>query len=108
MESWHPTHLLPHRGHVCSDAGQLLPATNLHTKRKIGNRMESWPTRLKVGTENGKLATKWKVGVPRPTHLLLRGSYAALSRVLIEALWQLMHKAKREDMLGEDLCTLAF
>ena len=107
--------LLPHGGHVGSDAGQLLPATNLQTKRKIGNRMESWHTKWKVGTQSGRLAHKvenWQhngtLGITHPTHLLLRGSYAALSRGLNEALGQLKHKAKGEDMLGEDLCTVAF
>jgi hypothetical protein len=41
--------LLPHAGHVCNDTGQLLPAKH---------------TEWKVGTQNGKLATKWKVGIP--------------------------------------------
>ncbi len=72
-------------------------------------------TEWKVGTQNGRLAHKvenWQhngtLGITHPTHLLLRGSYAALSRGLNEALGQLKHKAKGEDMLGEDLCTVAF
>ena len=55
--------LLPHGRHVCSDAGQLLLATNLHTKQKVGpqnrklaHKMETWPTRLKIGTQKGELA----------------------------------------------------
>ncbi len=89
--------LLPHGGHVCSDTGQLLPATDLEWK--VGTQNGKLATKWKVGTQNGKLATKWKLGIPHPTHLLLRGSYAALSRLPNETLRQLMHKTSRVYML---------
>ena len=89
----------PDGGHVCSHTGQLLPATD--SDWKSGTQMEIW-------RQNGLIVVliveNWRqngeLGIPHPTHLLLKGSYAALSRVLNEALWQLIHKAKRKDMLG--------
>lgn len=71
--------LLPHGGHVCSDTGQLLPA--MDSQWKVGTQNGKLATKRKAGTQSGKLATKWKTWHPTSHTSSPEGGYAAVSRL---------------------------